>query len=92
MYKFRFDETTKSRLKTVAKSKLTLKCVKHTRYNPAHGRGAIVGRCAGCEAALEAYEAAMNVRTALVRYEVATAKFETAKPRTRKPKTASASA
>jgi hypothetical protein len=84
MLKFTFDDATKLRLKTVAKSKLALRCPKHTRYNPAHGRGAIVGRCQGCEAALEGYEAAMNLRQALVRYATGTERFETSKPRTRR--------
>jgi hypothetical protein len=90
MLKFTFDDATKLRLKTVAKSKLALRCPKHTRYNPAHGRGAIVGRCQGCEAALEGYEAAMNLRQALARYTAETEKFETSKPRTRKAKVATA--
>ena len=81
MLKMTFDDATKMRLKTVAKSKLVLKCPKHTRYNPAHGRGAIVGRCSGCESALEGYEAAFNLRQALARYVTITETFETAKPR-----------
>jgi hypothetical protein len=92
MLKMVFDDATKNRLKTVAKSKLVLRCPKHTRYNPAHGRGAIVGRCPGCEAALEGYEAAMNLRSALVRYSVETEKFETAKPRQKKQKAIAATA
>lgn len=92
MLQMRFDDATKARLKSVAKSKLTLRCPKHTRYNPAEGRGAIRGCCAGCEAAFEAYQAAVNLRTALAVYSAKTEKFETAKPRTRKPKATSASA
>lgn len=92
MLKMTFDDATKMRLKTVAKSKLVLRCPRHTRYNPAHGRGAIVGRCQGCEAALDAYEAAMSLRQALARYSMQTEKFETSKPRTRKPKIISATA
>jgi len=80
MLKFCFDDATKLRLKTVSKSKLTLRCPKHPRYNPAHGRGAIIGRCQGCESALEGYEAAMNLRQALVRYAAETERFETSKP------------
>jgi len=92
MLKMTFEDATKSRLKTVAKSRLVLKCPKHTRYNPAHGRGAIIGRCPGCEAALEGYEAALNLRQALARYVVTTEKFEMAKPRQRKQKAIAASA
>jgi hypothetical protein len=86
MLNLRFDEATKLRLQIVSKSKLALRCPKHTRYNPAHGRGAIIGRCQGCEAALEGYEAAMNLRQALIRYSVETEKFETSKPRKKKSK------
>lgn len=92
MLKMTFDDATKTRLKTVTRSKLVLKCPKHIRYNPAHGRGAIVGRCPGCEAALEGYEAAMSFRQALARYVVTNEKFETAKPRQKKPKALAASA
>ena len=49
MLQMRFDESMKNQLKTAAKSKLTLRCPKHTRYNPAEGRGKIKGGCAGCE-------------------------------------------
>lgn len=91
MLKLTFDDSTKMRMKAIAKSKLVLKCPKHIRYNPAHGRGCIVGRCQGCEAALEGYEAMMNLRAALVNYSMMTEKFETAKPRTRKAKVTSVS-
>jgi hypothetical protein len=86
MLQVRFDDATKTRLKTVAKSKLVLKCPTHARYNPGEGRGAIKGCCPGCEAALEAYEAVCNLRQALARYSVQTERFETAKPRQKKPK------
>lgn len=92
MLRMSFDDATKSRIKTVSRSRLVLKCPKHTRYNPAHGRGAIIGRCPGCEAALEGYEAAMNFRQALARYSVTTEKFETFKPRQKKQKAIAASA
>jgi hypothetical protein len=86
MLQMRFNDATQLRLKTVAKSKLTLRCPKHTRYNPAEGRGAIRGCCAGCEAAFEAYEAVLALTTALARYVAVTEKFETAKPRQKKVK------
>ena len=47
MLKTSFDTAMKSRLKTIAKSRLVLKCPKHTRYNPAEGRGAIKGILSG---------------------------------------------
>lgn len=82
----RFSDTLKLKLKAIAKSRLTLRCPKHTRYNPAEGRGAIRGRCAGCEDAYEAYEAVIAFHQALARYAVVTEKFEMSKPRSRKSK------
>ena len=86
MLQMRFTDATKLRLKTVANSKLMLRCSKHTRYNPAEGRGAIRGCCAGCEGAYEAYEAVVALQTALSRYLTVTEKFETARPRQKKVK------
>jgi hypothetical protein len=82
MLKPRFDETTKAHLKTISRSKPTLKCAKHTKYNPAHGRGAITpSHCSGCHAALEAYEAFINLRQAVAKYLTLIEPYETAKPR-----------
>ena len=86
MLQMRFNDTTQLRLKTVAKSMLVLRCPKHTRYNPAEGRGAIRGCCHGCEDAYEAYEAVIALQTALARYVNVTEKFETARPRQKKVK------
>ena len=82
----KFDDATKSRIMTVSRSKLMLRCPKHTRYNPAQGRGAIVGVCPGCIAALDAYEAVCGFRQALARYVCLTEKYETTKPRQKKEK------
>ena len=84
MLRMKFDDSTKSRLVAVSRSRLVLKCSKHTRYNPAHGRGAIVGSCHGCEAAYEAYEAACALRQALSKYVTLTQEFETTRPRKKK--------
>jgi hypothetical protein len=83
MLKPRFDETMKGHLKTLSRSKPTLKCSKHTKYNPAHGRGAITGSCKGCEAALEAYEAFIGLRQAVAKYLTLIEPYETAKPRSK---------
>lgn len=81
MLKPRFDDTMKAHLKTLGRSKPTLKCKKHIKYNPAHGRGAITGSCKGCLAAWEAYEAFINLRQAVAQYLTLIEPYETAKPR-----------
>jgi hypothetical protein len=82
MLKPRFDETMKGHLKTLSRSKPTLKCPKHTKYNPAHGRGKITpAHCTGCLAALEAYEAFIGLRQAVAKYLTLMEPYETAKPR-----------
>ena len=85
MYKLRLSETLKNNLKKVLRSKPNLKCPKHVRYNPAQGRGAIVGGCSGCERAMTAYNAYLGLTEAVVKYiTVAADPFESAKPRVKK--------
>lgn len=83
----KFTDATKLRLKTLIKSRLTLRCPHHSRYNPAEGRGAIRGACPGCEEAYKAYEAVVSLHQALANYTSLTEKFEISKPRGRKTPT-----
>jgi hypothetical protein len=85
MLKLRLSESLKANLKKVLRSKPNLKCPKHVRYNPAQGRGAIVGGCSGCEKAMSAYNAYINMTNAVALYVTMTADpYESAKPRTKK--------
>ena len=88
MYKLRLSETLKNNLKKVLRSKPNLKCPKHVRYNPAQGRGAIVGGCSGCERAYAAFNAYVAMTEAVAKYiTVAADPYETAKPREKKVQT-----
>lgn len=85
MLKLRFDDIQKNNLKRVLKSKPNLKCDKHIRFNPANGRGSIVGACVHCEQSFSAYQAYLNLRQALAVYVAEVIlPFETVKPRTKK--------
>ena len=85
MYKLRLSETLKNNLKKVLRSKPNLKCPKHVRYNPAQGRGAIVGGCSGCEKAYAAFNAYVAMTEVVAKYiTVAADPFESAKPRAKK--------
>jgi hypothetical protein len=74
----------KTHLKVISRSKPALKCPKHIKYNPAHGRGFITGSCKGCLAAADAYEAFINLRQAVAAYLTLMEPYETAKPRQRR--------
>jgi hypothetical protein len=85
MLKLRMDDTTKAAFKKAIQSRPNLKCPKHIRFNPAQGRGAIVGGCSGCEKAMTAYNAYINMTNAVALYVTMTVDpYETAKPRTKK--------
>lgn len=83
MLRWKFSDDIKKKLVKVSRSRLVMKCPKHTRYNPAHGGGAIVGNCNSCRETLDAYNAAVNLQQALAEYLHVTEKFETYKPRTK---------
>jgi hypothetical protein len=77
MLVMKFDATMKAKIKMVSRSRLNLKCPKHSKFNPAEGAGAIRGACPDCFSALNAYGVACNFRQALAQYIVQTEKYET---------------
>jgi hypothetical protein len=78
------DDTTKAAFKKAIQSRPNLKCPKHIRFNPAQGRGAIVGSCSGCEHTVTVYTAYWNMRKSVALYNELALQYETAKPRAKK--------
>lgn len=81
MLKIRLNDSFKTNVKKVLRSKPNLRCPKHVRFNPALGRGAIVGGCSGCEKTIAAYAAYLTMQTTVAEYLKLTESYETAKPR-----------
>jgi hypothetical protein len=64
------------------KSRLVLRCSKHSRYSPERdGASAIRGGCATCTSILAAYQARERLLRAFKEFEVKTAEFEAVKPK-----------
>lgn len=75
------------RLKTKInfRSRVAIKCERHTRYNPEKdGKGGIVASCLRCYHLFQIFNTWQILQNSLRDYQQLTASYELVKPRTRK--------
>jgi hypothetical protein len=65
--------------KLVVKSKITLKCDRHPRFNPEEGRGTIKAECPACHSLLVVYNLRRNLLEATKNFEVFSKPYEAVK-------------